>query len=168
MTLRETEDEVVVGRIAGVFGIRGEVKCDPTSAGRIVFALGATLRCEREEESSEIRLASIRPHKGRLLVRIEGVDGAQSARAYSGAVLYALRRDVRLNAGEYLDADLVGCLVRGVDGAEYGAVERVEHYPASDMLVVAGHLVPMVGAIVREIDMARRSIVIDPPAGLCD
>jgi ribosomal 30S subunit maturation factor RimM len=36
------------------------------------------------------------------------------------------------------------------------------------MLVVAGHLVPMVRAIVCEIDLGRRCIVIDPPAGLLD
>ena len=45
-------------------------------------------------------------------------------------------------------------------------VERVEHYPASDMLVVEGHMVPMVRAIVREIELARGESSIDPPAGL--
>ena len=54
----------------------------------------------------------------------------------------------------------------GVDGKEYGAVDAVEHYPASDMLVVAGTLVPMVAAIVHDINLAARRIVVDPPAGL--
>ena len=56
----------------------------------------------------------------------------------------------------------------GADDTPYGTVEGVEHYPAGDMLVVAGHLVPMVGAIVCEIDLGRRRVVIDPPAGLLD
>jgi 16S rRNA processing protein RimM len=157
-----------VGRIAGLFGIRGELKCDPTSAGRVVFSPGATLRCERAGESSLVRLTHIRTHKGRLLIRIEGVEDAKDAEAYAGAVFYASRRDVTLNEGEYLDADLVGCMVRGLDDSEYGTVERVEHYPASDMLVVAGRLVPMVRAIVRRIDLTDRRIVVDPPAGLFD
>lgn len=113
-------------------------------------------------------MTQIRPHKGRLLIGIEGVDDAAAAGAYVGAVLYAAREDVKLNQGEYFDADLVGCAVHGVDGTPYGAVERVEHYPAGDMLVVAGHLVPMVRAIVAKIDLDRRRIVIDPPAGLID
>ncbi|MGC2635473.1 MAG: ribosome maturation factor RimM [Candidatus Cybelea sp.] len=161
-------DELPVGRIAGVFGLHGELKCDPTSAGRIVFSVGTTLRCEGDQSSSAIRLTQVRPHKGRLLIRIEGVDDANAAGAFVGAVLYAARQDVVLNEGEYFDEDLVGCAVCGTDDTAYGTVERVEHYPAGDMLVVAGHLVPMVRAIVCEIDLDRRRIVIDPPAGLLD
>jgi 16S rRNA processing protein RimM len=160
--------EIEVGRIAGIFGLRGELKCDPTSAGRILFSAGATLRCEAKESTSPIRLTQVRPHKGRLLVRIEGVDDADAAAAFVGAALYAPRENVPLNDGEYFDADLVGCAVHGTDDTLYGAVERIEHYPSGDMLVVAGRLVPMVRAIVRDIDLDRRRILIDPPAGLLD
>jgi 16S rRNA processing protein RimM len=160
--------EIEVGRIAGIFGLRGELKCDPTSAGRILFSAGAVLRCEAKETTSQIRLTHIRPHQGRLLISIEGVDDADAAEAFAGAVLYAPRTDVPLNDGEYFDADLVGCEVRGTDDTLYGTVERIEHYPSGDMLVIAGRLVPMVRAIVTEIDLNHRRIVIDPPAGLLD
>jgi 16S rRNA processing protein RimM len=157
---------VVVGRIAGVFGVRGELKCDPTSAGRIVFSPGTELECARADSRTTIRLAAVRPHGGRLLVRIAGVEDASSAQDYAGALLYASRDRIGLSAGEYLDADLVGCAVLGKDGAAYGTVERVEHYPASDMLIVDGTMVPMVRSIVSDIDVAKRRIVIDPPPGL--
>ncbi len=165
---RPEADELPVGRIAGRFGVRGELKCDPTSAGRIVFSNGVVLRCERGQTSSQIWLTQVRAHQSRLIIRIEGVEDASAADEYVGSVLYAPRQDVALNDGEYLDADLVGCAVKGVDDVSYGTVERVEHYPGSDMLVVGGHLVPMVQAIVREIDLDRRLIAIDPPAGLFD
>jgi 16S rRNA processing protein RimM len=160
--------EIEVGRIAGIFGLRGELKCDPTSAGRILFSVGAALRCEAKETSLTIRLKHVRPHKGRLLISIEGVDDAEAAEAFAGAMLYAPRENVPLNEGEYFDADLVGCAVHGTDDTLYGTVERVEHYPSGDMLVVAGRLVPMVSAIVSEINLDRRCILIDPPAGLLD
>lgn len=124
------------------------------------------LRCEHEGFAETVRLAGVRPHKNRLLVRIEGVDDPQAAESYIGCALYAPRESVPLQAGEYLDADLVACAVTGPDGKSYGTVERVEHYPSSDMLVVSGHLVPMVAAIVRSIDLANRTIIIDPPEGL--
>jgi 16S rRNA processing protein RimM len=161
-------DDVAVGRITGIFGLRGELKCDPSSAGRTVFLAGAELRCARGADSWAIRLSAVRPHKGRLLLRIEGVEDAGSAAAYAGALLYTSRERIPLAGGEYLDDDLVGCDVVGLDGTSYGTVEHVEHYPSSDMLVVVGHLVPMVRAIVTEIDLGRRRIVIDPPAGLLD
>jgi 16S rRNA processing protein RimM len=161
-------NELVVGRIAGAFGIRGELKCDPTSAGRTVFSTGVSLRCERGEDNSTVRLASVRAHKGRLLIRIDGVDDAEAAGAYAGALLYAARESVALAEGEYLDADLLGCAVLGKDGAVYGSVDRVEHFPSSDMLVLGDRMIPMVRAIVTEVDVAGRRIIVDPPAGLLD
>ncbi|HEY6326329.1 MAG TPA: ribosome maturation factor RimM [Candidatus Cybelea sp.] len=163
-----TQDDasVVVGKIAGVFGVRGELKCDPTNAGRIVFSPGAELECARGDARATIRLAAVRPHGGRLLVRIAGVEDASSAQGYAGALLYASRGRISLTEGEYLDDDLVGCAVLGQDGTAYGTVLRVEHYPASDMLIVDGTMVPMVRSIVSEIDVANRRIVIDPPLGL--
>jgi 16S rRNA processing protein RimM len=161
-------DEIAVGRISGAFGVRGELKCDPTSAGRTVFSPGIELRCARGDATSNVRIVGVREHKNRLLIRIAGVDDGDGANAYAGALLYAPRDEVTLEEGEYLDADLVGCAVFGKDGTTYGAVERVEHYPGSDMLIVDGRMVPMVRAIVIEIALDRRRIVIDPPAGLLD
>jgi 16S rRNA processing protein RimM len=168
MTPAADDKEVAVGRIAGAFGVRGELKCDPTSPGRTLLLAGAHLRCARGDESWTIRLKGVRAHKGRLLVEIEDVEDADAAAAYAGVLLYAPRAQIVLEAGEYLDDDLVGCAVQGADGRSYGEVERVEHYPSSDMLVVAGHMVPMVRAIVTEIDLDRHRIVVDPPAGLLD
>ncbi len=156
----------MVGRIAGTFGVHGELKCDPTSAGRTVVSPGSELRCSHGENSWPIRIGAVRPHKGRLLIRIEGVQDIDAAGAYTGAVLYAARAAIPLGEGEYLDDDLVGCAVQGADGTPYGTVERVEHYPSSDLLIVDGVMVPMVGAIVAQIDLNERRIVVDPPAGL--
>ena len=144
------------------------MKCDPTSAGRILFVPGATLGCLPGGTTSPLVLSSVRPHRGRLLISIDGIEDAASAQRYAGALLTAQREAISLNPEEYLDDDLIGCQLRGTDGTSYGIVERVEHYPASDMLVVKGVMVPMVGAIVKEIALDRRTIVIDPPAGLLD
>ena len=166
MTLRPAE--TLVGRIVGVFGVHGELKCDPTSAGRPLFTPGRELRCACDGTELTIRLTAVRSHKGRLLVRIEGVEDPVAAARYADSKLYASRSEIALGKDEYLDDDLVGCDVFGRDGMRYGAVERVEHYPSSDMLLVGDRMVPMVRAIVTEIDTAQRRIVIDPPGGLFD
>lgn len=113
-------------------------------------------------------MSAVRPHGKRLLIHLDGIDDADAAAAYAGATLWAPRDDVDVAPGEFLDADLVGCDVVTLDGVSHGLVERVEHYPSSDMLVVGGRFVPMVSAIVREIDVGSRRIVVDPPAGLLD
>ncbi len=160
--------DLPIGRIAGIFGLRGELKCDPTTSGRTVFSAGATLRCVIEGQSQSVRLTSVREHKGRLLVRFEGVDDATSAQTLIGATFFAPRERLDIAADEYLDIDLAGCEVFGTRGTRYGTVERVEHYPLNDMLIVDGRMLPMVKAFIREIDIVARRIVVDVPPGLLD
>lgn len=161
-----SEAFVVVGRIAGAFGVRGELKCDPTSAGRTAISAGAYLRLECRGEAQTVRIAAVRQHRQRLLLRIEGIDDATAAAGLTEARLSAPRSAIELAQGEYLDDDLIGCTVVGTDGTRYGTVSRVEHYPASDMLVVNNAMIPMVGAIVVRIDLPGRCIEVDPPQGL--
>ncbi len=161
-------NEHPIGRIAGLFGIRGELKCDPTSAGRAVFSPGAEIRLDVNGRSEVVRLASVREHGGRLLVAFDGVPDATAAQRFVGGEFFAPRELLEIGEGEYLDVDLVGCEVIDVDGRAYGPVTRVEHYPASDMLIVAGRMLPLVHAFVREIDTAAGRIVVDVPPGLLD
>jgi 16S rRNA processing protein RimM len=162
-------DSIPVGRIAGIFGIQGELKCDPTSAGRSLFSAGESLHARFPQgELREVRIASVREHKGRLLIRLEGVDSANDAEFFTGVTFFADASRITLDAGEYLDRDLVGCELVDLSGKALGKVERLEHYPASDMLIVNGNMVPMVAAFVKAIDVASKRITVDLPAGLLD
>lgn len=162
-------NELPVGRIAGVFGIRGELKCDPTSAGRMLFSAGAQLRMQLGDGSTQdIELGAVREHKGRLLIRLHGVESANDAERYVGATFYAGRDRIELERGEYLDVDLVGCALVDSSGKMLGTVARVEHYPSSDMLIVNGKMVPMVGAFIKSIDTQAKRIEVNLPTGLLD
>lgn len=160
--------ERLAGRISGVFGLRGELKIDPTGAGRAVFTPGARLRFARDERTSELTIGALREHQGRLLVLFEGVTGVTAAGEFVGGELFAPRDAFVLESGEYLDEDLVGCRLVDERGSDLGAVTAVEHYPAQDVLVVGAHRVPFVRAFVHEIDVAARRISVSLPAGLFD
>ncbi len=161
-------DELFVGRIAGVFGIRGELKCDPTNAGRMLFLPGELLRAALADgDSQTLTLQSVREHQGRLLLRFEHFDSVEEAEALKGATLYAARDRITLEPGEFLDADLTGCEVYD-RGSPVGTVERVEHYPASDMLVVRGRMIPLIDEFVKAIDVAKKRIDAELPEGLLE
>lgn len=156
------------GRIVGIFGLQGELKCDPTSAGRTVFIPGATLRCEAGGTSSEIKIESLREHKDRLLVRLAGITTADAAQRLSGAKLYAPRTAFVLSADEYLDEDLVGSRLIDASGAELGRVDAIEHYPGQDLLVAGSARIPMVRAFIVAIDIKEKRITVDLPLGLLE
>ncbi len=163
--------DLPVGRLVGLFGIRGELKCDPSSAGRTLFMRGATFEYAMADGTRRrVALATVREHKGRLVVTLAGVADPDVAKAYVGGTFYATRDRVEeeLEAGEYLDVDLVGCSLYSPDGTVLGVVGEVRHYPTSDMLIVGDKMVPMVKAFVREIDVPNKHIVVDLPPGLLD
>ena len=165
---RKPNDRIPLARLAGAFGVHGEIKCDPSNAGRTLFLAGAHFHLTQGGEEREILVSGVREHKGRLLLRIEGIDTVEAAQALNGAELRVERERIELASDEYLDEDLVGLQLRGVDGRTYGKIERVEHWPSSDMLVVGGRMVPMVRAIVRAIDLDSGVVTVDPPLGLLD
>lgn len=166
--MRNLPNDRYAGRAAGVFGLRGELKCDPTSAGRTVFSPGATLRWERGGNGGTVTVDAVREHQGRLLLRFAGVHDATAAGAYVGAAFYAPREAFVLEEGEYFDEDLVGCALVDAQERRLGVVSALEHYPSQDLLVVNGQRVPMVAQFIKSIDLASKRIVTDLPTGLLD
>lgn len=159
-------EELPVGRIAGLFGVHGELKCDPTRAGRALFSPGQTFRAQLASgQSEDIQVTSVREHKGRLLLRLAQAATADEAARFTGASLYADRARISLERNEFFDADLAGCSLYD-GGGLLGVVERVEHYPASDMLVVRGQFVPLIEEFVKAIDLENKRIEVELPAGL--
>jgi 16S rRNA processing protein RimM len=157
--------------VAGVFGLRGELKIDPSRIGADALEAGMDVRATLLDGTARtLRIRTLRLHKGRPLVNFAGVDDANAAQALVGAALAIDRAAVELGRDEYFDEDLVGCTLVDEDGRELGAVVAVEHYPAQDMLRVGPRraIVPLVRAFVRRIDVAGRRIDVTLPPGLLD
>jgi 16S rRNA processing protein RimM len=157
--------------VAGVFGLRGELKIDPSRIGADALEAGMEVRATLPDGTGRaLRIRSLRLHKGRPLASFDGVDDVNTAQALVGAALAIDRAAVELGRDEYFDEDLVGCALVDEQGRELGAVVAVEHYPAQDMLRIGPRraIVPLVRAFVRAIDVAGRRIEVTLPPGLLD
>lgn len=164
-------NEANAGRVAGVFGLRGELKVAASRIGEDALAEGMEVRATlRDGSSRALRVRSLRMHQGRPLIAFDGVDDATAAEALVGATLAIDRAAVRLARGEYFDEDLVGCALVDPGGAVLGEVVAVEHYPAQDVLLVGDRraLVPLVRAFVKHVDVGAKRIAVELPPGLLD
>lgn len=161
---------VNLGKLTGVFGVRGEVKFLPTAFGENAFRTGTIVTMGSLPGARELRCATVRRHHERLLLAFDGIATPETARAIVGIELFGEAGEIKLGPGEFLDAELVG--MRLVDGAglELGHVLAVQHFPAQDCLVVGAQraLVPMVKAFIKNIDRTERTIVTDLPDGLLE
>jgi 16S rRNA processing protein RimM len=112
----------------------------------------------------EVTVEASRPHQGRFIVHVSGVDDRDAAAALTGTRVFALRLD-EADHGEVWVHDVIGASVTDRAGREHGKVVAVEANPAHDLLVLeGGGLVPMVFVVEHEGDR----VVIDPPEGLLD
>ena len=163
--------DVNAGRIAGVFGLHGELKLDASRIGddAVRPGLGATLRLA-DGTARDVTIAAVRRQKDRPLIRIAGIDDANAAEGLVGAQMTIAAADVHLGASEYFDADLVGCRLLDEAGVERGIVVDVLHHPNQDLLVVgaARALLPLIAAFIVKVDVARKEIRVNVPDGLLD
>lgn len=164
----------VVGRIARAHGNRGQVIVNlDTDFPEDRFRAGAELFVERGGVVQPLTVASVRFHQGRPVIGLHGVETMNDAEALAGVELRVPQDRLKaLPPGTYYHHDLVGCRVTTVAGQAVGVVTHVDASFGGSRLVVDGGdgevLVPLVAHICTAIDLAAKSIVIDPPDGLLD
>ena len=124
---------------------------------------------------AELTVEVARLHQGRLLVAFEGVLDRDVAEALRGTLVGVDSDEIASpeDPEEFHDHQLVGLAVVTPAGERLGEVARIDHAPASDLLVLRRPegrtvLIPFVKEIVPEVDLAGGRVVVDPPAGLLD
>lgn len=163
---------LLVGSVRRPHGLRGEVSIEAATAFPERFREGARLEWRRELESRSLILVAARPHGGRWLLRFEGIEDVDAARALSGGELVVPESEAfPAPEGFYYSHRIEGWRCEDRRGKPLGTVANLEQTPGGPLLTVttlAGKsvLVPFVASIVIEIDEATPRIILDPPEGL--
>lgn len=170
--------DVLVGRIGKPHGLRGDVTVDVrTDEPDRRFAPSAVLAVEPPRGSAttlrSLTVASARWHQTVLLVRFEEIADRNAAEAARGILLHAtIPADAAPeDPDEYYDHQLVGLAAHDLDGTVLGEVTGLVHGGAQDLLTVRtpdgrDALVPFVKALVPEVDLTARRVVIADRPGL--
>ena len=101
---------VLVGKIIGVFGIKGELKVYSESDFiETRFKKGAKLILKNKKTSKEVTVSSMRIHKKTILITIDNLFDINKVEEYVGYEIYANKEDdLELDEDEYYLDDLVG------------------------------------------------------------
>lgn len=166
---------LVVGRVIRPHGVRGEVVVDVrTDSPAERYAVGSVFQTD-PAAAGPLTVEELRPHQGRFLITFKGYvdrDGADTLRG----VLLVVDSDTVSDPDdpdEFNDHQLIGLRAETPAGEPIGEVVRIEHAPASELLIVRlldgrDGLVPFVREIVPEVDIAGGRVVLTPPEGLFD
>ncbi len=166
--MTESGRRVPLGRIVGVFGVRGEVKLESWTEPRerIFDYQPWQLQSAPGEITTVDEVRGRKQGKG-LVAALPGVDDRDGAVAWVGADILVERSRLPAPAeGEYYWADLEGLEVVTLDGTALGRVSHLVATGANDVLVVRGagreRLVPFVTEhYVRDVDLPAGRIVVD-------
>jgi 16S rRNA processing protein RimM len=160
-------DMVAIGRVVKPQGRKGEVLTEPLSERlaslRHAYAPGPG------GVAQEVVITSSWPHKGRFVLKLEGVDSITAAEAYRGLELRIPEAEIpALPEGSYYHYQLVGLRVRDEDGCPLGVVESIwETGGEAPVLVVRGEtgevLIPLADAFVKRVDLDAGVLVAQAP-----
>ena len=168
------DEMIVVARVARAHGNRGEVILDlQTDFPEERFKPGAAIFVIRDGAPVSLTIESVRFHRGRPIVKLSGVETMDQSEAMAGQELRIAPEALQeLPAGSFYHHDLVGCLVQTAGGETVGRVTAVEGGGVSSRLVVRRHgeeiQIPLAQDICVSVDVAGRTIVVNPPEGLLE
>lgn len=169
--MKMSDDRIVVGAIAGAFGVRGDVRLKSFCANPEDIASYVPLSLANGRSFSRITISG--QTKGALVARIDGIVTKEEADALKGAELLADRERLPvLPEDEFYHADLISLPVHDTGGTLLGHVRAVQNHGADDLLEIHAPgrnttvLLPFTRAAVPTVDLMAGRIVADPPEGL--
>lgn len=159
-------DLLTIGRILKPHGIRGDVRVLPlTDFPERFFELKRVfVGTPEKNQRFPVTRASI--HGKVVLLGLAGVDSRNEAeKLRNHLVMIPESERVELPPDHYFVYELIGMDCYKTDGSRVGKVTEVFQTGANDVYVVEGptgvHYVPAVKALIKEIDLEEKRVVIE-------
>jgi len=159
---------VTLGRISGVFGVKGWVKVHSYTEPRENVVAFSTWLVKARGGERRFEVEAGHAQGAGVVAKLRGLDDREQARELIGADIVVERSELPECApGEYYWTDLEGLEVRTTDGQVLGTVDHLVGTAGHDLLVLKGEpqrLIPFVaGRVILEVDLALGRIVADWP-----
>lgn len=156
-------DRLIIGRVVGVFGVRGELKVHIESDFPERFDhLTRVFICGDEYAAEHSRL-----HQSMALLKLKGVDDANRAGELDDCdVEVALTDAVALRPGQYFIYQIEGLRVEKTSGELLGTISEVLQTGANDVYIVATPdgkelLLPAIPQVVKQVDVEGGRMVVE-------
>jgi 16S rRNA processing protein RimM len=167
------DDLVLVGYIAGAYGLQGWVRIRPYSAEADAMLHAKTWWLDKPELRDVTRMQA-REHSGDIVAQLMGVADRDAAEALKGATVQISRSHFpALDDNEFYWVDLIGMAVENLRGEPLGTVADMMDNGAHPILRVQPiadqqaddkaqeMLIPFVDRFVIKVDRAARKITAD-------
>lgn len=161
---------MTVGTVGKPHGLHGTVVIHPETDNPERFVAGASI----ETDSGRVlTVRTVRSSEAVLLVSFLDVDDRETAETLRGLTLSIDPSDRRaLAADEFWPEDLIGLEVQDPSGTTIGSIKAVDADSPQNRLTIAtpsgDFIVPLVNALVPEVNLAGGYLVVQPIEGLLE
>ena len=157
-----------VARVAGSFGVRGEIRITTFTEDPLALADYKVLT--REDGSPGLTITAARAVKGAVIARAAGIDTRDQAEALRGLRLFVSRQALpEPEEDEFYHADLIGLSIETAEGERLGKVKSIQDFGAGDLIEVqppmgASWWLPFTREAVPEVRLAEGRLIAIRPA----
>jgi 16S rRNA processing protein RimM len=171
--MNEATEWATIGKIVAPFGIRGELKIRPFTdiPDRFVTLEAVYL----SPDYSRRVIKGVRPYKGdMLLLKLDGIDDATTAETLRSCNLCIPSDELaELPPDAYYQHDILGLRVFRLDDRFVGVISEIMATGGNDVYVIKADdgrqfLIPAIKNVIKQVDLVRRVMYIDPMKGLLD
>ncbi|MCU7827751.1 MAG: ribosome maturation factor RimM [Candidatus Thiodiazotropha sp. (ex Myrtea sp. 'scaly one' KF741663)] len=158
---------IIIGRISGLFGVRGWLKVFSHTSPREGILDYKTWYLKKAEGWQAHTLAAGQKQGKSVVAHFKGCNDRDQAAELVGIDIAVSREQLpKLKPGEYYWTDLEGLRVENMQGIDFGVVSHLLETGANDVLVVKGddreRLIPYtMGEAVQEVDLSSGRMVVD-------
>ena len=164
---QQAHEHVVLGQIAGVYGVRGWVKVyshtDPKEniLDYPVWLIGP--------DYQPVTLETGKVHGKGIIAKLAGYDDRDKVAVLLGKDIATTRDQLpAIEQGEYYWADLVGLQVVNTDKVSFGNIDHLFETGANAVMVVKDgkkeRMVPfLTGSVIKSVDMEAGLVTVDWP-----
>lgn len=167
---------LLVGKIVGVHGVKGNIKVFSYAESLSVFEQGSSIHIINGKGFEKTYVINwVKPHSRGILVSLKGIDNRSSAQTLIDSELFIEQAKLPdLEDGSYYWLDIIGLSVFTIHEQYIGRVESIIPTGSNDVYVVKDHnkthdnetLIPAIESVVLEIDLEHKTMRVDLPEGL--
>lgn len=164
------KDEILpIGKVTGVHGIKGEIKV--AVYGGLESLSFETVFINLKGVQAEQKVKRMRPHKGSLLLELEGISTRNDAEGLVGLEISVKKSELpEPGEDEYYYFDLIGMEVLTDEGKLLGNITNIIQTGGNDVLEVEGPLgevlIPAIEDTIIDVDMDERKVTVRLMEGL--
>ena len=162
-----------IGVIVAPFGVRGELKVRLLTDIPNRFAELDAVHVGPEHTRYPIQ--SVRPYKGEMVVlKLDGINDANTAETLRNLNLQIPESKLaKLPPDSYYQHDILGLHVFTMDGQNLGHITDIIVTGSNDVYTIKTPdgkqvLIPAIKDVIKQIDLIRSTMYIDPLPGLLD